>query len=94
MTKQEQLNALESRQLELQAIMEKSDAHASKCSKLGLKFNQEYPDDLAEYQAANTEYNTNETVLETLRQTLAEEQAAAAEDRDYPRKQTIKPLID
>ena len=80
MNTQEQINALESRQLELQAIMAKSDAHAAKCSKLGLEFSKTYPKDLAEYQAANSEYNSNETVLETLRQTLAEEQAAAAEE--------------
>lgn len=73
MAKQEQLNALESRQLELQAIMEKSDAHASKCSKLGLKFNQEYPDDLAEYQAANAEYNTNESRIKALKAEIAAE---------------------
>lgn len=70
---QEQINALESRQLELQAIMEKSDAHASKCSKLGLKFNQEYPDDLAEYQAANAEYNTNESRIRALKAEIAAE---------------------
>lgn len=73
MEKQEQLNALESRQLELQAIMEKSDAHASKCSKLGLKFNQEYPDDLAEYQAANAEYNANESRINALKAEIAAE---------------------
>lgn len=67
MAKQEQLNALESRQLELQAIMAKSDAHASKCAKLGLKFNQAYPDDLAEYQAAN------ESQIEALKAEIAAE---------------------
>ena len=59
MAKQEQLNALESRQLELQAIMEKSDAHASKCSKLGLKFNQEY--------------NANESRINALKAEIAAE---------------------
>lgn len=73
MEKQEQLNALESRQLELLAIMEKSDAHASKCAKLGLKFNQEYPDDLAEYQAANAEYNVNESRINALKAEIAAE---------------------
>lgn len=72
MEKQEQLNALESRQLELQAIMSKSDAHASKCAKLGLKFNQTYPGDLAEYKAANAEFNENEEKIAALRAALAE----------------------
>ena len=80
MNTQEQINALESRQLELYAIMAKSDAHAAKCAKLGLKFNQEYPQDLAEYQAANAEYTSNEEPLASLRKTLAEEQAAIAEE--------------
>lgn len=80
MNTQEQINALESRQLELQAIMAKSDAHAAKCAKLELKFSQAYPKDLEEYQAANAEYNSNEETLESLRKTLAEEQAAIAEE--------------
>lgn len=73
MAKQEQLNALESRQLELQAIMAKSDAHASKCAKLGLKFNEAYPSDLAEYQVANQEYNDNEIQIEALKAEIAAE---------------------
>lgn len=73
MAKQEQLNALESRQLELQAIMAKSDAHASKCTKLGLKFNEAYPSDLAEYQVANQEYNANEIQIEALKAEIAAE---------------------
>ena len=49
---QEELNKLQSRQLELLALMGKSDAHAAKCAKLGVKFSDEYPDDLEEYEAA------------------------------------------
>lgn len=66
MAKQEQINALESRQLELQAIMQKSDAHAAKCIKLGIKFSTNYPEELAEYQAAREEYNQNEETLAAL----------------------------
>lgn len=78
-TKQ-QINALEARQNDLRLAMSKSDAHAAKCSKLGLPFAETYPDDLAEYQAANTEFNENEATLAALREQLAQEQEAAAED--------------
>lgn len=73
MTKQEQISALESRQLELQAIMQKSDAHAVKCIKLGIKFSANYPDDLTEYRAAREEYNQNEEALAAL-YTMPEEE--------------------
>jgi hypothetical protein len=64
---QEELNQLQSRQLELLQIMSKSDAHAAKCAKLGVKFSDEYPDELKEYEAANAEYNSNEEVISTLK---------------------------
>ena len=73
MEKQEQLNALESRQLELQATMAKSDAHAAKCTKLGLPFGETYPDDLAEYEAAREEYNLNESRITELKAEIAAE---------------------
>jgi hypothetical protein len=70
---QEELNQLQSRQLELLQIMSKSDAHAAKCAKLGVKFSDEYPDDLKEYEAANAEYNSNEETISALKmQVLAE----------------------
>ena len=64
---QEELNKLQSRQLELLALMGKSDAHAAKCAKLGVKFSDEYPNELKEYEAANAEYNSNEEVISTLK---------------------------
>ena len=64
---QEELNKLQSRQLELLRIMSKSDAYAAKCAKLGVKFSDEYPDELKEYEAANAEYNSNEEVISTLK---------------------------
>lgn len=60
---QEQINVLESRQLELLAIMSSSDAHAAKCIKLGLSFQEEYPEEFAAYKAAREEYNSNEGEL-------------------------------
>ena len=58
--------ALESRQLQLLKIMADSDAHASKCVKLGISFQESYPDDYAAYVAARDEYNRNEEELANL----------------------------
>lgn len=77
---QEQINALESRQLELQGIMASSDAHAAKCSKLGLNFGETYPEDLAAYMAANEEYNRNESLLAGLKAESEIEDAGAMEE--------------
>ena len=63
---QEQINALESRQLELQAKMASTDAHAAGCVKQGKKFNTKYPNEYAEYLEANEEYNRNEKALAEL----------------------------
>ena len=71
---QEELNKLQSRQLELLAIMSKSDAYAAKCAKLGVKFSDEYPDDLKEYEAANAEYNSNEIEITALNAAIAAEE--------------------
>ena len=67
MTNEENLSRLQARQLELLTLMSKSDAHAAKCAKLGVKFSDEYPDELKEYEAANAEYNFNEEVISTLK---------------------------
>lgn len=75
MTLQEQLNALESEQLRLQMIMARSDAHASKCTKLGLSFAETYPDDLTEYEAAREEYNKNEARIAEIEAEIEKEEA-------------------
>lgn len=80
----DQINLLESRQLELRAIMRNSDEHALKCAKTGLNFREAYPDDWAAYEAAREEYNANETEMAALRERLArgevEERARIVED--------------
>ena len=76
---QQQINALEARQNDLRLVMAKSDAHAAKCSKLGLSFAETYPDELEEYQAANDEFNENESILAAAREQLAADLAAAEE---------------
>ena len=70
---QEELNKLQSRQLELLRIMSKSDAYAAKCAKLGVKFSDEYPNELKEYEAANAEYNSNESAITALEEDIKSE---------------------
>ena len=70
---QEELNKLQSRQLELLALMGKSDAHAAKCAKLGVKFSDKYPNDLKEYEAENAEYNSNESAITALEEDIKSE---------------------
>lgn len=71
----EEINALERRQLELRATMQKSDEHALKCSKSGLNFQETYPEDWTSYETAREEYNTNETALAELYLRLESEEA-------------------
>lgn len=72
----EQIKALQTRNVELQAVMASSDAHASKCAKLGLAFKDEYPDEYSAYNAANAEFNENESRLAELEANLAMEEEA------------------
>lgn len=58
--KDELLRKLRERQLHLASVMVQSDAHASKCVKLGLNFAEAYPGDYEEYVMAREEYNANE----------------------------------
>jgi hypothetical protein len=78
----QQLSALESRQIELRNTMAASDAHASKCAKLGLDFKITYPDDYTAYIAANDEFNTNEKQLATLQAQLDEMSGEGEEMRE------------
>lgn len=79
METQRQIDTLESRQLELRAIMAQSDDRAVKCFKNGISFKETYPEDYARYEAANAEYNRNETTLAELKAKRAEERAAEEE---------------
>lgn len=63
---EKQVNELQTRQLELLSIMAKSDAHASKCVKLGLIYADEYPEELGEYESARAEYVANEQAIAEL----------------------------
>lgn len=66
MTTIERINGIERRQLELRAVMQRSDEHALKCFKSGLDFRTTYPQDWQSYEAARQEYNENELVLAQL----------------------------
>ena len=58
--KDELLRQLNEKQLQLASVMSQSDAHASKCIKLGLNFSETYPSDYQTYVTAREEYNVNE----------------------------------
>ena len=81
MSKKEELSRLQARKVALLTTMQKSDAHAAKCSKLGVDFQTEYPDDYAEYVAANEEYQTGERQINNLEFeiSLEDEEPAPAE---------------
>lgn len=61
--KDELLRQLNEKQLQLASVMSQSDAHASKCIKLGLNFSETYPSDYQAYVNAREEYNTNEAEI-------------------------------
>ena len=63
---QKRIDALQSRQLALRAIMASSDERAAKCMKTGASFRETYPQDFAQYEEANDEYNRNEMTLAEL----------------------------
>ena len=76
---QKEITKIESRQQELMLIMTQSDAHASKCAKLGLSFKDEYPKDYEAYVSANEEYNRNEQELMRLHEAKAQQEEALEE---------------
>lgn len=77
------IGELESEQLYLLCIMSTSDEHAFKCSKLGLNFAEEYPDELEQYQQANKKYNENEVELLKLREQLEDMPIEFYIDEDF-----------
>lgn len=58
--REKQLQELREAQMSLMDVMSASDAHASKCIKLGLNFRDEYPSEYDAYVNAREEYNVNE----------------------------------
>lgn len=75
------IDALQSRQLTLRAIMASSDERAAKCIKTGVSFRETYPDDFARYEAANAEYNRNEQILAALIESFEAQQEEEARNQ-------------
>ena len=72
--KEERKARIQEQLLELASIMSKSDAHASKCTKLGISFKDEYPNEYNEYTQAREDYNQLEKDLATLESVEVEEE--------------------
>ena len=72
--KEERLTRIQEQLLELASIMSKSDAHASKCVKLGLSYKDEYPDEYNEYTQAREDYNSLENEIIALESVEVEEE--------------------
>ena len=70
----ELLRKANEQQLNLLSVMAKSDAHASKCAKLGLVFSDEYPDEYEEYCYAREQYNANQERIAELESVCIEEE--------------------
>lgn len=62
----EKLERLNEKQMALMSVMRESDAHASKCIKLGLEFAKEYPEEYKVYEDAREKYNSNEAEIAEL----------------------------
>ena len=72
--KEERKARIQERLLELASIMSKSDAHASKCVKLGLSYKDTYPNEYNEYTKAREDYNQLEKDLAALESVEVEEE--------------------
>ena len=72
--KEERKARIQERLLELASIMSKSDAHASKCVKLGLSYKDTYPNEYKEYTQAREDYNSLENEIIALESAEVEEE--------------------
>lgn len=78
--KERQLQELREAQMSLMDVMSASDAHASKCIKLGLSFRNEYPSEYDAYEKARESYNDNELRIAEL-ESMQVEDLINEEDR-------------
>ena len=72
--KEERKARIQEQLLKLASIMCKSDAHASKCVKLGLSYKDTYPNEYNEYVKAREDYNNLEKELAALESVEVEEE--------------------
>ena len=61
--KEQRLNELKAQLEEVRVEMTKTDGKASKCQKMGLNFQETYPEGYAAYMEANARYNAIETEI-------------------------------
>ena len=81
--KEERKARIQERLLELASIMSKSDAHASKCTKLGISFKDEYPNEYDEYTQAREDYNQLENEIIALESVEVEEEIVDEQQAEY-----------
>ena len=72
--KENKMARIQEQLLELASVMSKSDAHASKCVKLGASFKNMYPEEYKEYTQAREDYNQLEKDLAALESAEVEEE--------------------
>ena len=72
--KEEKIARIQEQLLELASVMSKSDAHASKCVKLGLSYKDTYPNEYNEYTQAREDYNQLEKDLAAIESVEVEEE--------------------
>ena len=81
--KEERIARIQERMLELASVMSKSDAHASKCTKLGISFKDTYPNEYNEYTQAREDYNQLENEIITLESVEVEEEIVDEQQAEY-----------
>lgn len=85
----ELLRQANEQQLNLLSVMAKSDAHASKCAKLGLTFAEEYPEEYQEYCSAREKYNANQERIAELEAACIEEEERVPFDEQIPANRVV-----
>ena len=81
--KEERMARIQERLFELASIMSKSDAHASKCTKLGISYKDNYPNEYDEYTQAREDYNQLEKELVALESVEVEEEISDEQQAEY-----------
>ena len=81
--KEDKIARIQERLLELASIMSKSDAHASKCAKLGASFKNMYPEEYKEYTQAREDYNQLEKDLAALEGVEVEDEIIDEQRAEY-----------
>lgn len=72
--KENKMARIQEQLFELASVMSKSDAHASKCVKLGLSYKDTYPNEYKEYTQARDDYNQLEKDLAALESVEVEDE--------------------